>query len=93
MNEPHLERLRNARAFGVGQSAAHHHRKNHRCGGANSILGVLLQLPCDVQHSGKIRHYVTLRQARAKEQQAGQRAVFHEQFFSAINLCVIGPWR
>ena len=70
MDEPHLEGLRNARAAVGIQATAHHDREDHRRGGADAVLGVLLQLAGRVQHVGQVGQHVALGQAGAKQQDA-----------------------
>ena len=91
VNQPNLEYLRNAAAIGLAQAAFQHHRENHRCGGANAVVSVPLQLAGCMQHCRQIGNHITLWQARAKQQRTRQRAVIHEQRFCALNLGVIGP--
>ena len=90
VDQPHLEHLRHASAA-LAEAAMQHHREDHGGRGADAVFGVLLQLAGGVQHARQVRHHITLGQAGAEQQDARQRPVVHEEFFSALELAGVSP--
>ena len=93
VDQPHLEHLGHAAAVRLGQAAGHHHREDHRRGGADAVLGVLFELAGRVQRLRQVGDHVALGQAGAEQQQARQHALVHEQRFGARDLRGVGPGR
>ena len=92
VDQPHLEHLGHAGAA-LAEASMQHHREDHGGGGSDAVFGVLLQLAGGVRHARQVRHHITLGQAGAKQQDARQRPVVHEQFFSALDLARVSPGR